>query len=141
MSLFMAGLTIGFTPESVAVTVIEGDVARLCARVLSGSIGRDVPITFSTEDGTADGKLPRPSHSPIINSPITSPAPSDYTATSRVLTFSDSTEICVDVPTTEDNIFEPDQNFVGRLTDNVPRVTVSPATSTVTIQDDDGKKL
>ena len=50
------GLRIGFTAASTAVRVVEGNTARLCARVLSGNIGRDIPIQFSTADGTATGK-------------------------------------------------------------------------------------
>ena len=45
------GLTIGFTTTSV--TVMEGVAARLCAEVLIGEIGRDVPIQFATQDNTA----------------------------------------------------------------------------------------
>ena len=44
-------LRIGFEP--ISYTVMEGNDATLCARVLSGNIGRDVPISFRTQDNTA----------------------------------------------------------------------------------------
>ena len=50
-------MTIGFAPESVSVRVLEGDPARLCAEVLSGNLGRDVSVDFSTRDGTAECKM------------------------------------------------------------------------------------
>ena len=52
----MLALRIGFT--DTAVTVPEGDTAQLCARVFgpTGIIGRNVPIRFTTVDGTAEGK-------------------------------------------------------------------------------------
>ena len=38
------------------VSTLEGDAARLCAAVLTGTIGRDVSINFGTQDLTAQGK-------------------------------------------------------------------------------------
>ena len=47
------GLTIGFTTTSVSVE--EGDIARLCASVLNGDIGRTVDVQFATQPDTAEG--------------------------------------------------------------------------------------
>ena len=44
-------LVIGF--DLTTRTVNEGDPANLCASVVSGTIGREVPIGFRTEDSTA----------------------------------------------------------------------------------------
>lgn len=69
-------------------------------------------------------------------------AGSDYTAISRQLDFSaGTTEQCVSVATTEDNILEEEEQFRATLTNvgNIPRLTVQPDESTVTIPDDDGR--
>lgn len=52
----MVGLTIGFIPESTTVT--EGDPAQLSVRVLNGNIDSDidVPILFTTQNGSAQGQ-------------------------------------------------------------------------------------
>ena len=56
-----------------------------------------------------------------------------------MLNFSpSSTEQCVNVPTTEDTVFEPDEQFFATLTGSAPRLTLSPREATVTILNDDG---
>ena len=67
-------------------------------------------------------------------------AGSDYVTTRQQLDFSASdTEICVDVDTVENNLFEDDEQFGATLVafGNIPRLTVQPAQATVNIMDDD----
>lgn len=47
-------------------------------------------------------------------------------------------EVCVEVATTEDDVFEDTEQFLGILSDNLPRLTVDPDSATVTVRDDDG---
>ena len=68
-------------------------------------------------------------------------AGSDYITTSRQLDFSASNvEICTNVSTVEDDMFEDDEQFRATLDDigNLPRLTVQPDEATVTIENDDG---
>ncbi len=42
--------------EETEFTVDEGEViVQVCARILSGSLGRDADVTFQTVDGSAEG--------------------------------------------------------------------------------------
>ena len=70
------------------------------------------------------------------------PAPSDYTSVTRGLTFnSGTTTQTVMVPIVGDNVVESTESFTVSLTSADSAVTLSPSTTTVTIQDDDGKFL
>ena len=63
-------------------------------------------------------------------------AVSDYITTSRQLDFSASNvEICTDVNTVEDDVFEDDEQFGATLDaiGNLPRLTVQPDEATVNI--------
>ena len=69
-------------------------------------------------------------------------APADYQTVERELTFnSGTTRIPVSIPIQSDRIDESDETFRVVLSQEVPTSTVTliPATSTVTITDDDGK--
>ena len=70
-------------------------------------------------------------------------AGSDYTATTRLLTFSPTTRrILVQVPITQDGITELTEQFNATLTlinDGGIDVNVEPDQATVEIIDDDGK--
>ena len=49
-------VTIGFDQTSYLVMEDQGTVG-VCAIVTSGSLGADVTVIFSTQDGSAEGKL------------------------------------------------------------------------------------
>ena len=72
-------------------------------------------------------------------------AATDYTETIRELDFNvEVTEVCINVPTTEDDIREvAEEEFSGSLinSENVPRLTIEPDEATVTITDDDGRTV
>ena len=54
VALVTAGVVIGL--ENPEYSVDEGDgPVEVCARILSGSLGRDVNVVFSTQPGTAIG--------------------------------------------------------------------------------------
>ena len=63
----------------------------------------------------------------------------DYTFTQRQLVFNSANmEVCVEVATVGDVIFEETEQFLGILSGNLPRLTVDPDSATVTIPNDDG---
>ena len=71
-----------------------------------------------------------------------SPAPSDYTTVSMDLTFnSGTTNQTVMIPIIGDNVVESTESFTVSLTSADSAVILNPSTTTVTIQDDDGKFL
>ena len=75
---------------------------------------------------------------------IEPPAPTDYTSTSQLLTFSaTNTREDVTIPITDDNIDEAVEQFLGRLTLETSGVSVqlSPQETEVQIIDDDGNLL
>ena len=131
------GLTIGF--RTTSVITLEGAAPRLCAAVLSGTIGRDVSIDFATQDQTAQGKQHTESHIiPCMAYDVLCTAGSDYFTTNRQLEFDPAnTEWCVDVQTVEDTVFENPEQFRALLTGEVARLTISPDIATVTIEDDE----
>ena len=70
------------------------------------------------------------------------PAPSDYTTVTMDLTFnSGNTNQTVMIPIVGDNVVESTESFTVSLTSADSTVTLNPSTTTVTIQDDDGKFL
>ena len=74
---------------------------------------------------------------------IDSTAPDDYTAiTNQVLTFDGSrNSITVNVPIVNDTDFEPDENFIARLSLQVPsqQVLIDPDNANIVIEDNDSK--
>ena len=54
-SLSFPAVTIGFDPDSYTVTEDDGPIT-FTVTVLDGTLGRDVEVTFTTEDGIAIGE-------------------------------------------------------------------------------------
>ena len=70
------------------------------------------------------------------------PAPSDYATVTMDLTFnSGNTNQTVMIPVVGDNVVESTESFTVSLTSADSAVMLNPSTTTVTIQDDDGKFL
>ena len=70
------------------------------------------------------------------------PAPSDYTTVSMDLTFnSGTTTQTMMIPIIGDNVVESTESFTVSLTSADSAVTLSPSTTTVTIEDDDDGKF
>ena len=67
-------------------------------------------------------------------------APSDYSATSEVLTFDQRVDrVCINISITDDEIQEPPiESFNLTLTTVDPSVDLDPSFGTVSIFDDDG---
>ena len=67
-------------------------------------------------------------------------ASSDYTAVNQMnVTLTPmKTSSCVEVEINQDQILEMDEEFILRLTSNIPTVTLQPAETEITIRDDDG---
>ena len=66
-----------------------------------------------------------------------STAPSDYTSTIRQVTFPTSANavVCVDIPITDDDTTEPDEEFEVVVTPSTPGVTIDePNTVTIEIE-------
>jgi len=81
-------------------------------------------------------------HTMCVMSVIEPPAPTDYTSTSQLLTFSDTnTRDGVTIPIIDDNINEAIEQFLGHLTlvTSGVNVQLSPQQTEVQIIDDDGK--
>lgn len=92
---------------------------EVCAVIISGQIARDISVTLTTADDSAE-------------------SPQDYTALTTELTFSaPSTRACEDITIVDDQIFELDESFFGRLTSSDPQVDISPDRQETTIQIND----
>ena len=103
------------------VTVTEGDSGTVNATFtvrLSTASGRTVTVDWATSDGTAT-------------------AGADYTTGSGTLTFAGGeTEKTFDVAVTGDTVDEPDETFTVTLS-NAEHASITDATATGTITDDD----
>ena len=103
------------------VTVTEGDSGTVNATFtvrLSTASGRTVTVDWATSDGTAT-------------------AGADYTTGSGTLTFAaGETEKTFDVAVTGDTVDEPDETYTVTLS-NAGNASISDATATGTITDDD----
>ena len=118
----------------------------LTVSVLTGTLDREVVIVFTTQDDTAEGQLLH-----IVVSCETmscelsfsyKTAPSDYIATTQLLTFSSSVRsINISVPIEDDGLLENIERFSGILNYNdvadQTQVTLIPDTATVEITDND----
>ena len=118
----LAGVVIGFDPASLSVNETDGTVTFTIS-LLSGTLERSVLVNFFTTDGSA-----------------TSTAPQDFVAMSNVpLEFSATTSSRqVTVTIINDNILENAEFFYGNLSTSDGVVQLSPATATVTIQEQPG---
>ena len=114
-------VTIGFEMETYPALEDQGTV-EVCARLMEGTLAREVVITFLTEDGSAQD-------------------PGDYTSVSVTLTFDGSTDRqCENIPLEDDMILEGVEEFNVVLESDEERVTLSPERAVVRITDDDGKE-
>ena len=110
--------------------------------VLSGTLQRKVVVNFSTSDSTAIGTpkiklcvMPYCAHAISDGN--------DYNEVQSMLLTFDSTfnSFNISVTIINNNVYELTEAFNGILSfpgDPVPRVVLSPATTEVTIFDDDG---
>ena len=121
MRLFLvpfAEVTVGFERSLYEVRENNNEV-EVCAVIISGQIARDISVMFTTEDDSAM-------------------SPQDYTAQSTGLTFSEpSTRACVDIDIADDDIFELDETFFGRLTSSDSAVNIDPGRQQTTVQIND----
>ena len=117
-------VVIGFEPDTYSVYENAGTV-ELTVKLISGSLGRVVTLTYETMDGTAL-------------------ASEDYTSTVGTITLSPTdTSVTFTVPIRDDRVFEFDEMFTVVLSSmNLPvGVTLNSAVATVTIADDDKPTL
>ena len=114
-------VTIGFEMETYPALEDQGTV-EVCARLMEGTLAREVVITFLTEDDSAQD-------------------PGDYTSVSVTLTFDGSTDRqCEGIPLEDDMILEGVEEFDVVLESDEERLTLSPERAVVRITDDDGKE-
>ena len=68
----------------------------------------------------------------------------DYTESTGDFTFTSANQAipqCLNVPIIDDSVVEGSETFLGLLsnTDNIPRLTLDPQQTTITIADDESK--
>ncbi len=161
-------LVIGFQPDQYSVVEGVDNTVDLVAMVISGSLGTDVSISFTTRDVSAVGKLvliciasshiihthPH-THTHTLHTHTTHHTPhthththhthtagSDYTTISQTLTFTPTTDSrSGTVGILDDDSVELEENFEGFLFVDTPidRLTITPTVATVTIGDTDSK--
>ena len=117
---------VGFQQLEYSVSENEGTV-EVCAVIDQGEIQGTVIVNIDTGDGTAL-------------------AGTDYTALQGgTLTFEPpSTRACTDITITNDQLYEIDEQFFGRLrSSDLTRVTVNPARDDANIEilDEDSTSL
>ena len=144
ISLPSAVVTIGF--DATPYTFIETDstVSRSVSVSVQGSttLARGVVVTVQTVDGSATGEALIHRHCTRVIHVLSflPPASSDYTTVSMDLTFSaGNTNQTVMIPITGDTVEEGTESFTVSLTTGDSAVMLNPSTTTVTIEDDDGK--
>ena len=66
----------------------------------------------------------------------------DYESTNQQFNFNpDTLQVCVDVATVEDMVFETPEQFLAFLAGELDRLTIAPDQATVNIEDDDGELI
>ena len=113
-------VTIGFEMETYPALEDQGTV-EVCARLMEGTLDREVVITFLTEDGSAQD-------------------PGDYTSVSVTLTFDElMNRRCEEILLENDMVLEGVEEFDVILESDEERVTLVLDRAVVRITDDDGK--
>ena len=114
-------VTIGFEMEMYNSGEDQGTV-QVCARIMEGSLEREVSIALQTQDGSAE-------------------EPDDYSSVSATLVFDMTNDIqCVNISIENDEILEGMEDFEVILdSGDEERVNLSPESAVVNIMDDDGK--
>lgn len=142
--LLLAGVIIGFENETYPAEEGQGSVT-VCARVMSGGLGRDVEVTLVTQDESAIGKLAmqRKYYSMIMKwvlGTFSRTAGEDYQQLSVDLTFGEGSDRrCVQIELVNDTAFEGSEQFMTQLSTVEMVVTLTPDTARILIQDDDGE--
>ena len=139
-------VTIGFDTTAYTINETDSTVSRSVSVSVQGSttLARDVVVTVQTVDGTATGRalIHRRCRCVIHVLSFLPPASSDYTTVSMNLTFNAGTTTrTVMIPILGDNVEEDNETFTLSLTNMAGEtaVTLNPQTTTVTINNDDGK--
>ena len=137
-------MIIGFENETYPAEEGQGSVT-VCARVISGGLGRDVEVTLVTQDESAIGKLgmQRKYYSMKVKSVLSMfshTAGEDYQQLSVDLTFGEGSERrCVQIELVNDTVFEGPEQFMTQLSTVEAVVTLAPDIARILIQDNDGK--
>ena len=144
-------VSVGLVQQSY--TVIESaSFVTLCA-VLTGLTERDVLVTMTTVQGTAQGMslhdlfhIRWHNESQCVSHPspiyyIVSPtAAIDYATVTAQLTFQATVALqCSSISIVDDNILESDEVFSVQLSTLDPDVNLTTSTATVTIENNDGE--
>lgn len=96
----------------------NGGRVEVCAEIDQGQIATDVIVNIETADGTA---MANNDYTPIIAGTLTFTSP--------------STRACTNIDIEDDQLFEADENFFGRLSSPDPtRVTINPSRDETDIQ-------
>lgn len=118
MLVTIADVTVGFERSLYKVRE-NNDEVEVCAVIISGEIARDISVMFTIANNSAV-------------------SPQDYTALNTGLTFSaPSTRACVDINIVDDEIFEVDESFFGRLVSSDAEVNIDPDSQQTTVQIND----
>ncbi len=114
-------VTIGFEMEVYPAREDQGTV-QVCARLMEGSLGREVAIILSTQDGSAR-------------------EPEDYAGVSVTLSFDETTVVqCANITLGNDSVLEGVEEFQVVLdSGDEEGIELSPERAVVMITDDDGK--
>lgn len=100
----------------------EGAASLIVQASLSAMAHTTVTVKYSTGNAT----------------PLEAKADSDYTATSGTLSFAlGETSKTVEIPITNDSIFEPSEKFIVQLSDPTGATLGTQSTATITITDND----
>ena len=90
---------------------------------MNGQLERDAIVTVQTVQVFSDHEFPH----------------EDYQPLSVQLTFTPNmTETCLNITTTDDTVYESQENFSVTLTTMDVGITINPGVLTITILDDDG---
>ena len=109
--------------------------------VMKGSLQTPVIIEFSTKPVSAAGKLHKISYVKYIYENFPRIDGSDYSGLAELYTLDSTSTINVSVTITKDVIFELTELFSAHISfpgAQIPRVTLVPNSTDVTILDDDG---
>ena len=119
-------------------------IVEVCAAVTSGTLGIEVTVVLTTQDGSAQGKLVELEKQPLLQHVMTLhsiTATLDYEEELVGLLFrSGQDKQCVNITILDDGVLEDQEYFKATLTTVASRVTLNPDRAVVDISDDDSKE-
>lgn len=129
--------------QGIYIAQEELETVQVCA-LFDGQIARSVPVSFTTFDGTAEGRSTATllNEAQYFNTFLTFLVQNDYSPLNDTILFqpdASGSPLCISINIINDLTLENDEMFTVRLSSPDIDVIVESQNATVSISDDDGK--